>query len=513
MIPAQSIELSGNNDPGYTDTFLDTDGLEVLENTKLSVCQARKHDGPVLPLGDVHEWDSLQARPWQARTVMYDEEDDLFKCWYDGTDLSTERWWATGYAVSQDGFDWHKPDLGLFDYGGRKDNNICTYGWGPVVKDRSENDPRRRYKMIRSTKRFRCSVPWASQEPDIRAAYSPDGIHWAEGLRIAIAAWNGARPDVVALLLDEREGDSSKRVKVVWQSKVDSRKAGPEEVRAKNICWGPDIEKLGGGPVEPVLDPNDGSEHENHFVMLDHVDDGYVMPYEYGFYVPDGTGVFGRYVSDVRLAVSRNGIDFKRINPGEKIIPRGDHGSWDDGFLVVSDKPVHRGDRLYLYYAGCGEDWTSWMGGNTSGLYPWESTGTVRVSRMGVATLRQDGYTCLRTFDGETPGQAVTKAFELPPQPCGLTVNAGLLQQGRSWIKVSVLPERGQESLSGYDEPSCRMPLLDGVNTPVQWKGGALGDAGGGGRIRLKFHIYGKARLYAFHVDPVDRAYDAHEPM
>ena len=86
--------------PGSRTLFLDTASVHTRHNVVHRVLEATKHpDNPLLPLGDVHEWDSLQARPWESRTVLYDESDRRFMAWYAGTDLTTERWWHTGYAA------------------------------------------------------------------------------------------------------------------------------------------------------------------------------------------------------------------------------------------------------------------------------------------------------------------------------------------------------------------------------------------------------------------------------
>ena len=124
--------------------------------------------------------------------------------------------------------------------------------------------------------------------------------------------------------------------------------------------------------------------------------------------LPNGTGNFGSYCADIRLAVSRDGEHFKRIQPHQKVIGRGRRGEWDDGFLVISDKPVIKDNTIYLYYAGNGEDWTSWPGGNIPPGYRFPSTGSVRLSRMGLATLEADRFTCLETTDRETPGIVTT---------------------------------------------------------------------------------------------------------
>jgi len=465
--------------------FLDLEALENCHNVVQTVCEATKHPGnPVLPLGDVDEWDALQARPWEARTVLYDGEEGIFKCWYAGSDLSTERWWATGYAVSEDGIVWTKPRLGLFEWNGRKENNICLLGYGPVIKDTEEEDPERRYKMV---------IKGPPRPDEIRAVYSPDGIHWTEGSRIEI--FERSR-DIVVLLRDDQDPDPDRRYKLVWQDQVKATKAGPEGVRGKFLAYGPDIEHLTPSPANPILSPNDGLEQENHFLMLAPYRGAYVMLYEYGWYMPNDTGNYGSYCADIRLAAGRDGEHYRRVQPHQKVICRGRRGEWDSGFLVISDKPVVKDDIIYLYYAGQGEDWTGWPGGNIPEGYRWRSTGSVRLSRMGVATLRLDGFACLETTDRETPGWATTRSIEVTDRDVRLVVNAGDTQPNRSWIEVEVLDAERDTPLPGFAREDCRDICRDGVLVPVGWKG-ALGELGDS-YIRLRFWLYGTARLYAF---------------
>ena len=113
--------------------FLDMEAVAARRNVIQTVVEAEKHaSNPVLPLGDVGEWDSLQVKPWASRSVIYDDEEQLFKCWYTGIDIGATVH-TTGYAISENGVDWIKPRLGLFEYNGNKDNNICIEsGYGPV---------------------------------------------------------------------------------------------------------------------------------------------------------------------------------------------------------------------------------------------------------------------------------------------------------------------------------------------------------------------------------------------
>ena len=469
--------------------FLDLADVQSRHNVVQAVCQAEKHpNNPVLPLGDHHEWDSLQARPWEGRTVLYDEEERLFKCWYAGTDVSVERWWATGYAVSEDGVHWEKPRLGLHDYRGSRDNNICLMGWGPVVKDLEEDDPARRYKMI---------VKGPPRERGIRVGYSADGIHWSEQTRIDLPEWDGGAPDIVALVKDDQDPDPSRRFKLIWQGVAPNNKSGPELVRVKHLAYGPDVEHLRASPANPVLHPNDGREQENHYLMLAPYAGQYVMPYEYGWYVPNGTGRFGMYCADIRLAVSRDGEHFTRVQPHQPLIGRGPRGDWDSGSLVIADKLVQHNDRLYLYYCGNGEDWTSWPGGNIPEDSHWRNTGALRMSQMGLATLGLDRFTCLETVDRETPGYVVTRAFTAEERGSRLSLNISDVQPLRSWVEVEVLPPDSDEPLPGFSRDDCRPLHRDGLREPVVWRERQLADLGQDA-VRLRIHFCGAARLHAF---------------
>ena len=472
--------------------LLDLAAVETQHNVVQRVMAATKHpDNPLLPLGDVDEWDSLQANLWAARTVLYDEEEGRFKCWYAGTDLSTDRWWAVGYAVSDDGIHWEKPRLGLHDYNGNKDNNICLQTGNTlasvVVKDVAEDDPQKRYKMI---------MKETPRERGVRAFYAPDGIHWTEGPQIDLPEWNGRTPDIVVLLRDEQDPDPQRRYKLVWQTTHPANKPGPALVRTKCLAYGPDVEHFSASPANPILHPNDGLEQENHFLMLAPYRDYYLMLYEYGWYQPNGTGIFGSYCADIRLAISRDGDHYQRIQPHQKVIARGQRGAWDAGPLVISDKLVIKDDTMYLYYSGQGEEWTSWPAQNTPSSYQFASTGCVRVGRMGLATLKRDRFTCLETTDRETPGHVTTQPIEVGERDVQPVLNISDVQQGRSWVAVEVLHPRTDEPLPGFGREDCRPLDRDGLDLPVQWRNRRWADVGAS-PVKLRCWLYGAARLHA----------------
>ena len=467
--------------------FLDLDEVAATHNLEQRVCEATKHPAnPVLPVGRLDEWDAVRASVWSVRTVLYDPDDGLFKCWYTGADQAHVNWRRTGYAFSEDGVRWTKPKLGLYEYNGSKENNICFDELGAVIRDPTEPDPARRFKMV---------TKYLDEREPAHAAYSPDGIHWTKGPVVDLPALDNG-PDIVVLALDEEATDPERRFILIWQERVPAAKPGPEMVRGKFIAYGPSIEKFTPSPDNPILDPKDGLEQENHFLTLDRYGKGWVMAYEFGWYVPNGLGVFGQYAADLRLAVSADGEHFTRVCPTDKLIPRGERGAWDAGFLVVGDRIIVKDDTIYIYYSGQGEDWSIWPPGNIPEEFGLGKSGSVRLTQLGLATLRLDGFTCMQTVDREISGSLDTMPLEIE-RGTRLTVNVAEVVPRRSWVDVDVLDAETGEVISGFGREDCGPLDADGVREPARWQGAEVG-ACGRQQVRLRFHVHGTARLHAY---------------
>ena len=102
--------------------------------------------------------------------VLYSQERDLFQMWYMQGFYAPPEPRYLCYAENKDGIHWEKPNLGLVEYNGLKDNNNIIWsrrihqGW--IMLDTHEKDPANRYKGL--NERF-------------ESMYSPDGIHWTAG--------------------------------------------------------------------------------------------------------------------------------------------------------------------------------------------------------------------------------------------------------------------------------------------------------------------------------------------
>ncbi|MBI3944181.1 MAG: hypothetical protein HY326_14280, partial [Chloroflexi bacterium] len=109
------------------------------------------------------------------------QEDGRFRLWYNPVRLGATptdlKEGPMAYAESPDGIHWTKPKLDQVEINGSQDNNALALEGDQIsgvtlLKEEDDPDPRRRYKLIYNTR-----APHGRMS--IRAAISPDGIHWS----------------------------------------------------------------------------------------------------------------------------------------------------------------------------------------------------------------------------------------------------------------------------------------------------------------------------------------------
>ncbi|MBM3933225.1 MAG: hypothetical protein FJ319_02815 [SAR202 cluster bacterium] len=496
-------KLSLNTTPGTHVLFLDMQEIAATKGVVQAMCEAKKHPlNPVIPLGDLHEWDSMRASPWAMRSAIYDKDEKIFKFWYGGKSAGGPH--RAGYALSEDGVHREKPNMGLHEWGGNKNNNILFGGLGSIMKDYGEPDPAKRYKALVKT-----SIEGEAEGPS-RMGYSADGIHWdfntfLDMNRMLSPQSLGLKQKYAspcALVRDDQATDPNRRYQAWWMSVGKTQKPelpGKEWVRTKSLAFSPDALNWTSARTNPAMNPEDGAEMENHFLMAFPYRGYYVMFYEHGWYSNNRFGgKYGTYCSDLRLAVSRDGENYTRILADQKVVARGKHGEWDSGFMVPADQPVMKDDTIYIYYGRSDDSYPGFAGDQTH-FYAQTLPGDRRLNQTGLATLTLDRITCLRSFDGEMPGWAVTQPIEVvSPANTRLILNVSEAIPNRSWVDVEVLDTATMEPIPGYTRNECRPLARDGIRMPVQWESEATLAGVKAGRIALKFGIYGNAKLHSF---------------
>ena len=169
---------------------LDSRIIESTKNAKLTLGEVRKEKSNPLFVED-QSWEPRYDNMYP--NVIYDEEENLYKCWYcpfivDQRTTETHpdrrkpsltpymdaspdgREEAMLYATSKDGINWTKPNLGIVNFNGNSNNNIVSRGLSGagVIKDELEKLPERRYKA------FYCS------NSGYKMRYSSDGLNWGD---------------------------------------------------------------------------------------------------------------------------------------------------------------------------------------------------------------------------------------------------------------------------------------------------------------------------------------------
>lgn len=161
----QGIINIGSRRELFIDSFL----IDKMENVVFELHHPTDK-GPVL------YFDNPWEGPFSAYCTVI-KEGGLFRAYYRGIPVagadgnSNE---TTCYAESDDGINWRKPELGLFEINGSKKNNVIlsdaapvTHNFSPFLDTNPSVSPNQKYKALGGT-----------EKSGLIAWFSADGIHW-----------------------------------------------------------------------------------------------------------------------------------------------------------------------------------------------------------------------------------------------------------------------------------------------------------------------------------------------
>ena len=442
--------------------FLDNYIIESMTNIKRVIHPAQKYAGnPVL-------WPS---EPWEPKlAVLYGsviEDQGKYKMWY-------KSGMGVGYAESNDGIEWVKPQLDLVKIDGRKTNllfvkrekfkgpeSLPTF-WEPfgVHKDEKAPDPSRRYKMgflsiIRPYEGPRRDPFHPTDRRGLGIAGSSDGIHWK--LIDAFATEAICDGDTHWLFDPSREkyllyGRTKKTLSEVesawseydWYEQYHSGRAVARLESTNFLDW--DFTEPASAPVVMTADIEDEPGTEIYSMMVFPYESVYISLVQIFHARPEACYL------DVQLAVSRDSLHFTRVADRTAFIPVGPIGSWDRfNHSLANNPPILVGDELRFYYGGRTYRHTPYKGKDSD-----PSAGGI-----GFATVKKDRFVSLQTsFDG---GEILTKPLKLIGSD--LHINA---KSDFGEISVEVF------DLAGNSIASSKAIRTDSLDIVVDWKRGSL---------------------------------------
>ncbi len=397
------------------------------------------------------------------------------------------------YALSPDGLHWETPDLGLYAWRGSKDNNIAIdpqfgdKGLYHILRDEGDPDPARRYKGLFDC---RCRYP----------AVSPDGFTWTmlEIPKILSCdesqfTYDAQTQQYLAMVKQSTQfwGRS------VWLSVskdflnwtdlkliLHSDEADKENRRRRVQAVVDDPAYLS----PPIVDDTD---------YIAEVYNMAVLPYE-GIYIgfpvlfnPAGAipppQLNYTAINQVELAMSRNLYDWRHVADRELFlsIEPWDGVHYDTAQVLLSGRPLVRGDELWIYYNAIR------FRGHRELYKDVDPAFFDDQSALCLAKLRLDGFVSL---DAETEGSVVTKPLTLSRGDLYVNVDAG-----KGELRAEVLDAETMKPLRGFSVGESVPITGDHIQTPLLWKEYKAIPCSNRKPVRLRFE-FRSAKLYAFWV-------------
>ena len=401
---------------------LDSRIIESTKNAKLTIGEVRKEKSNPLFVED---------RTWEPRydnmypNVIYDEEENLYKCWYcpfivdqrttethpdrrkpsltpymDARPAGREE--ALLYATSKDGINWTKPNLGIVNFNGNSNNNIVSRGLSGagVIKDELEKLPGRRYKA------FYCS------NSGYKMRYSSDGLNWGDEVSL---------PGV---------GESDCHANMIWSPELKKyvgilRHYDPIPVTGnRKIARTESIDSVTWTKSETIIE---GTPQDQLHDMVIFRDGGVYLGLLGCMNYPSKETRNG-VRQHIELAWSPDSYKWHRINPGTPFISNSKSNNNEYGKMpydwgcVFPSAPVFVDDEIRIYYGA--SDWY---------FFDWRKGG------LALATLDKNRWAGYEAVDDDSKAIVTTTPLKLDNN---IHITADVGKGGL--IVVNVLDQKGE---------------------------------------------------------------------
>ena len=458
---------------------------------KLVGAQRRMHEPVAREIAVVHD------APWEGAGSGYHSvihDGDVYRMYHRGSKLGVENGrLKTGtqvycYAESKDGIQWEKPNLGLYEHGGSKENNIIWTGVGihnfaPFLDTRPGCPPESRFKALAGT----------AAEGGLYAFHSPDGIHWSL-MRKEPVVTEGAFDSQNLAFWDQGAGKYRAYFRTFTGGITTGKVWKPEGYRAIRtasssdfLSWGDEADlTYEDSPVEHLYTNQVGPYFRAPHILI-----GFPTRYVERGWSPSMRALpqlehremrseahlrYGTSLTEGLLMASRNGVHFER---------------WNEGFL----KPGPQRPETWLY----GHNYIAWHAVETKSslpgapneisLYASEGSWTGDSNAIRRYTLRLDGFVSVNA--GWKGGELVTKAIKFT----GDRLELNFSTSAAGGIRVEIQDADGKP-LPGFALDDCAEVFGDEIDRIVEWKNGSDVSTLSGRIVRLRF-VLKDADLYA----------------
>ena len=400
------------------------------------------------------------------------------------------------YATSEDGINWEKPFLELFEYEVNsyrgepigKQNNIIPNSTTPV-RDPNDPDPKRRYKAQNHAdgtrlhkKKFAVSPDlftweWLDVPPIPEGGTSSMTYDEEKGLFIIMVKRRGPFGRAVCVSTSE-DFENWTDAEMVFHADEQDQENGKE--RIARFFEDPDY-------LTPTVNKPRQYKTDVYQLPVFPYEDLYigtpVMFHQCGGRPPMYENVDGRKV--LELVCSRDLHNWERVADRAPFIeqsPIGDGSVYDLGQLGPSNRPIIRDNELLFYYGG-------YRHRGVTQEQAWNRE-YLDSGAICLAKLRLDGFCSLK--GGIEPGIVLSKPVEVSGSE--LRVN---LDAWRGSVRAELLDASDGQPLAGYTMEECLPVGVDEVDEPLCWKEKKGVAELAGKTVHIRFSIL-NAELYAF---------------
>ncbi|MDA0282879.1 MAG: HEAT repeat domain-containing protein, partial [Planctomycetota bacterium] len=410
------VILAGSNKQLFIDDFV----VDDMSGLKRRLHPFKKHERNPVFQAQV-PWEEGWADPFMS-TVIYDAEQRCFRMWY----RCGPRHSLKGYAVSEDGIHWRRPNVAATAWQAFEAHNLLGFDGQIGIWKKPGNNVQYDPHAKDSEDRFQSL--FYQHDKTYGVSRSSDGITWSQPQAV-----RPAYGDVVSLITDpgqdrylffpkymrEHDGFVRRSFAAATLKKLDD----PFTAKFPFLAGHREDALVGDGACRafgsllPDVTQLNGFHSEIYSVTAMPYEGVFVALYDLWPVIGDREGPL-----DMPMKVSRDMQTWTDVDFPRRALSIGQFGEWDSGMVYGANTMLVVDDEIRLYYLGAN------MGHCTNILpmtRPYHSLG------VGLATLRLDGFASLQATRDE-PGTVTTRPLQIKGDD--LFVNADCGADG--WLKA-----------------------------------------------------------------------------
>ncbi|MFP4028143.1 MAG: hypothetical protein ACLFWL_10155 [Candidatus Brocadiia bacterium] len=455
--------------------FVDDALIEKSSALELTMNPPHRTSNPLIQKDRPWEQGGPSSGIWRMNSCVLPENDTI-RLWYEsmGDDYR-----HTCYAESTDGVNFTKPELGLVEVDGSKDNNIVQsgpIGGGTIWMDPHAPDEER-YRTLRKTR----------PGGQLGLYSSPDGLRWETTRMYTIGSC-----DTQSVAFWDPAYDSYVLYTRLWIDSNDRR----ERYRTHRRLTSEDLSKWVDDRVVLEADGDDLlAPIKTNRPAMDYYGGGvFKYPDQNGIYFmlaqaywhwqrwEEGKRSDQPATTDVRLFASRDGRHFSRPGGKRPFMRLGPAGQFDSMAVWAMPNPVITDDEVWIYYAGSNKD-------HDHNIDPATPSGE-HIGAISRVVMRLDGF--VSADASYTGGEILTVPLRFEGDKLILNLDTS----GGGWCVVEILDPEGNP-IEGFSGPDA-VPLVgNSVRMPVTWQNERQLSPLANKPVRLRFRMR-DCKLYAF---------------